>query len=345
MQAIDFFCGAGGMTEGMKQAGIKVLAGVDNDEGFKQTYEANHPNSLFLRNDIKALAFSELQENTGIQQDQDDLIFIGCSPCQYWSKMNTIKTKSRESRYLLRDFTMFIDHFNPGYVVIENVPGIFNKKDESPLPNFLAFLESKGYGYDYKTINTHYYGVPQKRRRFILIASRVTKYPEFPSEEPEGPVVKDYIGTNLFPKIGAGHRDHTSFLHATANLSERNLKRLSTIKQPGGNRENWSSEDQNPAYQKKGINFTDVYGRMWWNKPAPTITTKFHSLSNGRFGHPEQNRAISLREGACLQTFPVSYIFKGSGMGNIAKQIGNAVPPELAKRIGLSIKSYAHGRC
>jgi DNA (cytosine-5)-methyltransferase 1 len=254
--------------------------------------------------------------------------------------MNTIKTKSRESRNLLSDFQRFVSHFNPGFVVVENVPGIFNKSDESPLPNFLKFLNNRGYVVKYKKINANHYGVPQNRMRFVLIATRVSETLEFPvPDKLNRKVVRDFLADPKFYSIKAGHQDKTAFIHTTANLSSKNIIRIKKIKKPGGTRLSWKNDPelQNPAYIGMDHKFTDVYGRMWWNKPAPTITTKFHSISNGRFGHPEQHRAISLREGATLQTFPFNYIFKGSGTGSIAKQIGNAVPPELAKRIGLSI--------
>lgn len=340
LKAIDFFCGAGGMSTGMENAGINVIAGIDIEKGFEETYTANHNNSIFIHADIKKLTFKELSTKTKIKKNDNKLIFIGCSPCQYWSKMNTIKTKSSESKNLLSDFQKFVEFYNPGFVVVENVPGIFKKTEESPLPEFLKFLEKKKYTVRYKTINANHYGVPQNRRRFVLIASRINDSIAFPYPEKDNlPVVKDFIDNDSFYSIEAGHVDNSDFMHTTANLTPINIKRLKRIKKPGGTRLAWKndSELQIPAYIGKDNRFTDVYGRMWWDKPAPTITTKFHSISNGRFGHPKEHRAISLREGATLQTFPTNYIFKGTGIGSIAKQIGNAVPPLLAEKIGEAI--------
>ncbi len=185
--------------------------------------------------------------------------------------------------------------------------------------------------------------MPQTRKRFILIASRVNhvSLPE-PDTDPAA-TVKKFIGDKeVFPEIEAGHNDDTEFCHTSAGLSETNLKRLELTPPNGGTREAWQDTDlQLPVYEKhrkdEKFGFQDIYGRMFWNKPAPTITTRFYSLSNGRFGHPEQNRAISLREGATLQTFLPDYIFKAASITDISRIIGNAVPPELARRVGKAI--------
>ncbi len=174
-----------------------------------------------------------------------------------------------------------------------------------------------------------------------MIASRVDKSEIFPqAEEGRRPVVSDFIGIkNGFPKISSGHRNDSEFMHTTSGLSERNLEQIRKTGINGGSRLDWSdTELQLETYKKRNANsFKDTYGRMFWNKPAPTITTKFHSISNGRFGHPEEDRALSLREGATLQTFPKNFVFKTNSIGTTARIIGNAVPPEYAKRIGEAI--------
>lgn len=339
LKAIDFFCGAGGMSSGMAKAGINVLAGVDFDKSCEATYLANHKGSEFIHADIKELSFQDLESRVEIGRNDDNMVFIGCSPCQYWTKMNTIKTKSSESKNLLEDFQRFVNHYNPGHIVVENVPGIFNNQKESPLPAFLEFLAERNYITVYKTINAHNYGIPQNRRRFVLIASRVNENLQFPEESNERPVVADVLKSKKFYNIPAGHKDKTDFLHTSAGLSETNIRRLKKITTPGGTRLAWANDPdlQIPAYEGNDNRFTDVYGRMWWDKPSPTITTKFYSVSNGRFAHPEQHRAISLREGALLQTFDEDYRFVGNGVGQIARQIGNAVPPQLARKIGIAL--------
>jgi DNA (cytosine-5)-methyltransferase 1 len=341
LKAIDFFCGAGGMTYGLTLSGIKVLAGIDNNEECKETYEINNPNSKFIPDDIKELSVNKLQKLTDIRRNDDFLIFVGCSPCQYWTQINTSKSKSSETKDLLKDFHKFISYFLPGQIIVENVKGILDNQGESGLLNLLRFLEIYKYTYDYKIINALDYGVPQNRKRFLLVASRTTKEIRLPYPQSQEKLrVIDFIGVdNGFPKIGPGHNDNTDFLHTTADLTEKNIKRLEKTPSNGGLRSAWKDDPelQIDAYKGKDKTFQDTYGRMRWDKPAPTITTKFHSISNGRFAHPEENRGLSLREGATLQTFPKTYIFKGSGIGSIARQIGNAVPQEMARRIGLSI--------
>jgi DNA (cytosine-5)-methyltransferase 1 len=339
--AVDFFCSGGGMTSGFRKAGIKVLGGVDIDAECEKTYTANNPGTKFILSDIKKLEFSTLEKELKLKKNDDNLIFIGCSPCQYWTKINTDKTRAKKTRNLLIDFQKFVDHFRPGFIVIENVPGIANRLHESPLKAFLDFLDKEGYHYKHDILNASHYGVPQTRRRFLLIASRVKDNISLPVADTKDklPTVRDFIGDKKrFKPILAGHRDLTKFLHTTSGLSAKNIQRIKLTPHNGGKRDAWKdSELQIPAYKKKDHLFQDVYGRMYWDRPAPTITTRFLSISNGRFGHPDQDRGISLREAARLQTFDLSYKFYYSSMATAARIIGNAVPPILAKKIALSI--------
>lgn len=334
--AIDFFCSAGGVTCGFKQAGINVLGGIDIDKNCQLTYEKNN-NSKFLCADISTLDKRELSTIFKIIRNQNNLIFIGCSPCQYYSNIKTDKTKSSQSRLLLIDFQEYIDYYRPGYIFIENVPGLDYKID-SPLSKFKNFLSYNDYSFDDGIINAKYYGVPQNRRRYVLVASRVNRNIKLPDCDKNRIItVRDSIGNyEIFKPIKAGTIDRTDFQHSTANLSYLNLERIKRTKKDGGDRRNWESD---PKLRSKSFNGShyDVYGRMHWDKPAPTITTRFISYSNGRYGHPEQDRAISLKEGAILQSFPMEYIFYSDSLVSISKMVGNAVPPELAKRIGESL--------
>lgn len=338
LKAVDFFCGAGGMSYGLQQAGVQVLAGIDNSPDCSKTYTFNVAGAQYLRKDICRLSAPELGRKLGLTKNCDDLIFAGCSPCQFWSKIRTDKTKSEQTAHLLKQFQKFIKFFRPGFVIVENVPGLYKRTDESVLPSFLRFLERLGYKWSDGIVNANHYGVPQNRMRYLLVATRLSDYVELPiAEINKKLVVKNFIGTkNGFPEIPAGHRDSSPFHHTAAALSPDNLKRIAMTAKSGGDRSAWKDDKtlQIAAYDGRDNIFRDVYGRMYWNKPAPTITTRFNSFSNGRFGHPQENRAISLREGATLQTFPKSYQFFGPSLNSIAKQIGNAVPPELAKRIG-----------
>lgn len=329
------------MTCGFQKAGIDVIAGIDFDADCQKTYETNNKGSKFILADIKNLSFEKFNEYTNVKINDDDLIFIGCSPCQYWSMIKTDKKKSEESKNLLNDFKRFVDYYNPGTVIIENVPGIFTKKNESPLEDFLVFLNKKNYRYDKRIINASHYGVPQTRKRFLLIASRIVESVKLPAPLISSlPVVADFISTEKgFPILTSGAIDSSTCLHATATLTEINLIRIRMTAPNGGTRLAYVNDKALaiPSQFEERIAFKDTYGRMSWDKPAPTITTKFISLSNGRFGHPDQDRALSLREGATLQTFDISYQFYGKGLGAIARQIGNAVPPLLAEQIAKSI--------
>ncbi|WP_158859343.1 DNA cytosine methyltransferase [Lunatibacter salilacus] len=338
--AVDFFSGAGGMSCGFSQAGVKILAGIDIDNQFKQTYLANHKGAKFINKDIIRYQPEDLQEELNLAKFDDELIFIGCSPCQYWSKINTTKHKAAYTNNLIWDFQRFIKYFMPGYIVVENVPGIINKKNNHILLDFLDFLTFQGYRSEHRIVRTDHYGVPQKRNRFVLIASRVKDKIVFPEPEITNKLnVRNYIGPDQgFAKIDAGHLDKSDYAHSTSSLSALNLERIRSTPKNGGTREAWSQNPrlQIPAYMGKDNIFRTIYGRMSWDKPAPTITTRFIAVSCGRFGHPEEDRGLSLREGATLQTFPKDYKFIG-GLVSIAKQIGNAVPPEMAKRIAESI--------
>lgn len=346
LKAIDFFCGGGGMTCGLRQAGINVIAGVDFDKAVGETYEYNNPGSRFIQSDIKRLRSDHFERNFGLQKNDDNLILVGCSPCQYYSIINTDRKKSIKTKDLLRSFARFVEYYRPGYVLVENVPGIMTNKD-SILPEFLQRLDELGYHNNkYEVLDLCYFGVPQSRRRFSMIASRLDVEIRLPEKDDHLAVLKDYIGeTHGFPRIPAGHKDKSEFNHSVAGLSEVCLERMRLTPHDGGSRDAWANNDrlQLPCYVGHDNSFKDNYGRMAWDKPAPTITTKFFSISNGRFGHPEEDRAISIREGATLQTFPKEYVFKTNSIATAAKLIGNAVPCEYARRLGETIKSYSDG--
>lgn len=340
LKAVDFFCGAGGMSCGFSQSGIQILAGIDIESQFKETYLANHAKSTFINRDIVRYQPIELQNEINISKFDDKLIFIGCSPCQYWSKINNAKHKSSYSNNLIYDFQRFIKYFMPGYVVVENVPGIVNSKNNHVLLSFLDFLTFHGYRYEYRIIRTDHYGVPQKRNRFVLIASRITDQIIFPKKEiSESMTVRSFIGHhNGFPVLNDGHNDPDDIMNSTSALSPLNKMRIRATPKNGGDRMAWKDDPklQVPAYIGKDHYYRSVYGRLWWDRPSTTITTRFIATSCGRFGHPEEDRGLSLKEGATLQTFPKNYKFKG-GLVSIAKQIGNAVPPEMARRMADAI--------
>jgi DNA (cytosine-5)-methyltransferase 1 len=345
LKAVDFFCGAGGMSLGLSKSGIDVLAGVDNASDCRRTYERNIPGAKFIKHDISTLSAPELARRLSLRIDDRSLVFAGCSPCQFWSKIRTDKTRAAQTAFLLKQFQKFIRHFRPGFVVVENVPGLYSQKQQTILPDFIRFLEGLGFAWDDGIINANDYGVPQNRMRYLLIATRLSPRVALPSPSPDPLLtVSAFIGVaNGFREIAAGHRDASDFQHTSSALSPDNLRRIRKTEESGGDRSAWKDDEtlQIDAYRGRDDIFRDVYARMYWNRPAPTITTRFNSFSNGRFGHPEEDRAISIREGATLQTFPKDFVFHASSMNHLARQIGNAVPPELARRIGQHLISIA----
>ncbi len=341
LKAVDFFCCSGGVTCGFRKAGIKVLGGIDIDGSYKETYEKNNKDSLFIQADIAQYQPEQLAAQLNILPDMNDLIFIGCSPCQYYTTIQTDKTKSSKGKLLLEEFKRFVDYFRPGFLFIENVPGLETKKG-TPLSQFKDHIASLGYVFDDDVVNASRYKVPQSRKRYVLIATRLTKNIKVPVPKTKNEVtVRQAIGH--LPAIAAGHKDDRIDKHWTGRLEPINLKRLRKTPHNGGTRLAWKDNEtlQLECYKGKDKTFADVYGRMFWDLPSPTITTKFYSISNGRFGHPEQDRAISIKEGAILQSFPANYHFYSDSMVIAARMIGNAVPPKLAQAIaGCLLQCY-----
>lgn len=341
LKVVDFFCSGGGMSSGMQDAGIKVIAGIDYDINCKETYEANIQGAKFIHADAFDYTEQQLERELNLQRNDDDLILIGCSPCQFWSIINTDRQKSSRSKSLLNEFRRFVEYFNPGYVIVENVPGVLRRKEESGLDYFIEWLNQQGYRVHCNIHNVNEYGVPQNRKRLTLIANRISDIELQPvKHEGEKLTVFDVIGEhNGFPKVNAGHKDNTDFMHSVAGLKQINIDRLNLTAKDGGDRMSYVNDEllAPKCHKDDFVNFKDTYGRMWWHRQSPTITTKFFSISNGRFAHPEENRAISIREGAVLQTFPKEYIFKTTSIANTARMIGNAVPPRYATAIGNAI--------
>lgn len=340
MFAVDFFCGGGGMTRGLLDAGIQVLAGIDSNPDCRNTYEKNNHNTYLLC-DICELTPEQLVDKFPLLKNNDEVMLVGCAPCQPFSLLrreafdengNPIPHKSVN---LLTEFGRFVKKIKPAHVMVENVPGLKGKGSDV-LDAFKNMLDKEGYKLAEDTIYARDYGVPQNRRRYVLIASRLFK-PEIPNpthgNKPNLLPYKTVRQTiEKYPAIKAGEIHNTISNHRCANLSELLLQRIKATPHNGGSRTDWPDNLVLKCHKSfKG--HTDVYGRMKWDEPSPTLTVKCFSLSNGRFGHPEQDRAISLREAAALQTFSDDYIFYGS-VQEVGKQIGNAVPVLLAKFMG-----------
>lgn len=332
MRAIDFFCGGGGMTRGLLNAGIEVLAGVDICPEYEETYTINNHN-LYLARSITDITEEEILEIIPDIHNADDVLFVGCAPCQPFSKQRNVPEEHRD-RSLLLEFGNVVEQYHPAYVVVENVPDI-TKRGQDIFNQFLNTLTANGYHYAYAVLNAKKYGVPQNRNRLVLIASHLTEA-FLPPPLHDGinvPYVTVAQAIGHYPAIEAGEVDHNVPNHAATSLSALNLQRIQATAHDGGLRVDWPEHLVLNCHNGRA-GHTDVYGRMAWNSTAPTLTSKCCSLSNGRFGHPEQDRAISFREAAALQSFPDDYIFYGNSNAVIARQIGNAVPVLLAQAIG-----------
>lgn len=341
INAVDLFCGVGGLTCGVQKAGINVIAGYDIAKECQFAYEFNN-NAKFIFKDIKEIADDEILNL--YPKDTDIKVLMGCAPCQPFSAYSH-RYKESETRKtkmdLLDYFGKQVELVEPEIVSMENVPQLRN---DPVFENFVNLLNKNGYFVDWKIVYAPEYGVPQNRKRLLLLASRLGNISLLePTRTKENyPTVREAI-SNLRP-LEAGEIDIEDFLHRARKLSDLNIKRIKSSR-PGGTWEDWDEDLLPNCYKKKsGESYKSVYGRLEWDKPASTITTQFVGYGNGRFGHPEQNRALSLREGAILQTFPIDYRFvekpEDTAFVKLAVQIGNAVPVKLGEVIGKSIKRH-----
>ena len=343
MKAFDFFCGAGGLTRGLLDAGIEVVAGFDCDERCRYTYEYNNPGVRFIEADIRDINLNDLVTK-GRMRKYDNVLFAGCAPCQPFSSQR----KGNERRHdatLLGEFGRLVEAALPGYVLIENVPGIARVRGFSTFRRFLRMLEANDYLFVYDILDTKCYGVPQNRRRLVLLASRYLR-PSLPEPKygtPLRPFRTVRQAISHFPAISAGECHPDIPNHIAASISELNLERLRHTPHDGGDRRSWPKRLRLKCHKGNYEGHTDVYGRMYWDRPAPALTGRCHSISNGRYGHPEQDRAISLREAAAIQSFPDGYEFFGSNK-HVALQIGNAVPVRLAEHLGKHILQLENSR-
>ena len=378
--AVDFFCGAGGTTRGLLDAGGYVIAGIDKDESCRETYEHNNKNTTldgeapaFLAYDMfpKISDYPQGEQHEVWEQlnkliphyrrlaDGVPLLFAICAPCQSFTKfvqrrMTQDRAAGRErDRSLLSMTLTFIEAFEPEMIVSENVATISTGAYKQNWEEFRGQLDGK-YDTGSDIVCASDFGIPQFRRRSILIALRRQEgdapsafnlsIPSSDPDAPSNPSVRAAI--DHLPTLRAGEQDDGFENHRCRDLEEINRQRLKSL-EPG--EPNW--ELKNTKYgdlrlechkrlEEKGRKgFGDVYTRMHPDRPSPTITTRFHSISNGRFGHfdVEQVRGISLREGATLQSFPEDYVFYGNGMDTIARMIGNAVPPKLSAFMAKSL--------
>lgn len=312
--------------------------GLDVDQDSAASFQANFPDATFLLGDIREMEAEILAPLIGSRGQP--LLFCGCAPCQPFSKQNRNKNLKDPRRDLLGEFSRFVERWLPEYVFVENVPGLQKVKGKNgPFNKFSRLLAKLGYSQVSDVVSAMSFGVPQTRKRLVLLAqlNGQASLPP-PTHGPMGKpymTVRDAIGG--LPPLTAGSTDPNDPHHQAALLSEINLKRIAHTPE-GGGRESWPSELHLDCH-KAHSGHSDVYGRLAWDKMASGLTTRCISYSNGRFGHPEQNRALSVRETALLQTFPRDYRFSGS-LASRAKQIGNAVPPAMSYAVGCHLLKF-----
>lgn len=329
---IDLFCGAGGLAYGLKKAGLTVKAGVDLDPSCRHPLEEN-TGAEFARRDVADLKAADLRVWFG---NADVRVLAGCAPCQPFSTYSQSR-KSVDKRWnLLKHFQRLAVAVKPEIVTMENVPGLASQK---VWKNFIAALRRAKYHVSWREVACDEYEVPQSRKRLVLLASLLGPIELRASDSELKITVKEAIGD--LPPIAAGEAYADDPLHASASLKDINLQRI-RASTPGGTWRDWPEELRAACHRKdSGKTYPSVYGRMEWGKPAPTMTTQCYGFGNGRFGHPEQDRAISLREAAIIQSFPKDYSFLKEGetvtFERLGTLIGNAVPPKLGEAIGNSI--------
>ena len=339
VQAVDLFCGVGGLTIGLESAGIKVCEGYDIDPECVYPYEQNSSSKYRLKN-VQEVTPEDI--NAALV-DAEVKVLVGCAPCQPFSTYTQGLDLEEASRWkLVKHFADLAAGASPDVVSMENVRKLASHPS---FKHFLKVLDREGYWISYQHVDCRKYGVPQNRTRLVLLASKLG-----PIEliEPTHPNQSDWLTVEEtiwhLPPISAGECDKNDKLHVSSSLSELNLKRIRASK-PGGTWRDWPEHLVASCHQKKsGKTFPGVYARMEQNKPSPTMTGQCFGFGNGRFGHPQQDRAISLREAALLQTFPPSFKFVDQSesvrMKTVGRMIGNAVPPRLGEVIGKSITRH-----
>lgn len=335
------FCGAGGLTRGLLDAGITVRKGFDINEKFKETYEKNNEGAEFIAKDVAEVTREDVLQNIDLKDNY--LLLAGCAPCQPFSAINKQNSEKDKRKSLLLEFGRLVQQTKPDFIFIENVPGLANGKGRKIFDEFKSGLDALGYHSVYKIVDAKQYGVPQKRKRLILLASTkgIVDFPAPTHGRGEGlapyRTVREAISKYPVLRDGSFHSEVIN--HQAGALSPINKERLKLTKKNGGSRKDLPKRLVLKCHLKHRGHH-DVYGRMRWDDVAPTLTCRCTHITNGRFGHPTQTRGVSVREAAALQTFSDEYTFYGTFTLNTL-MVGNAVPPLLAKKIGAVFSSVA----
>ena len=321
INAIDIFSGCGGLSEGLKQAGFKVIAGVEIDKNASKAYRMNHKDTVLFENDIRKLDPNEILK---LLNGKPLHLLAGCPPCQGFSSIRKLNRKSAvqdERNSLIDEYYRFVEELNPLTIMLENVPGIV---DYTLFKAMIQKLKKLGYNITYKVVNVANYSVPQRRRRLVLIGSKICKI-DIASGINTIMTVRDALCKT---KIRDNDELHKIYQKHTRKIQEM----ITLIPKDGGSRKDLPEQYQLECHKKKNVGFYDVYGRLSWDTVSSTITGGCLNPSKGRFLHPEEDRCISAREAALLQTFPVDYKFPTDiPKAELALLIGNALPPKFSR--------------
>jgi len=333
---IDLFCGSGGVTAGLKAAGWKILAAVDNDPVAARTYRTNHPEVVLLEEDIRDEGIGA-RLGVAIGNAKVDLMVV-CAPCQPFSSQNRSGKADSRDQLIVRSAAL-VEFIRPRLVFFENVPGLASPRHSAILHELTDRMAGLGYHLSGPLVrDAADFGVPQRRRRCIMLASRCREAVElFKALDLSAPrrSVQDAIGD--LSSLGPGEQSQTDSLHRARSHSTLALQRLRAIPKDGGSRCSLPPALR-LACHSDDSSFPDVYGRMSWSTVAPTLTTGCTDVTKGRFAHPEQDRSITPREAARLQTFPDEYAFIGNST-QLARQIGNAVPPLMITKLAQGFRA------
>jgi DNA (cytosine-5)-methyltransferase 1 len=335
LTSIDLFSGAGGLSCGLVSEGFKIAAAVELDPISAKSYALNHTEANIIVDDIRRLSGPYLLQQANVSRGELDLL-TGCPPCQGFS---TLRTKRKEKlgadprNDLISEILRLVRSMRPRALVVENVPGLAK---DNRFDDFRHGLQKSGYRSQYEILNASDFGVPQRRKRLVLVALRGRDLPiNWSSHCSEEKTVRGAIG-HLKPAGSSGDILHD----IPENRTPAMMTRIRATPKNGGSRRDIPRELQCSCHLRGSGGYFDVYGRMAWDSVSPTITSGCSNPSKGRFLHPEEDRAITLREAALLQTFPSNYKFcLERGKDHVARQIGNAFPPELIRPIAKVIKN------
>lgn len=330
--AIDLFSGCGGLSEGMKQSGFKIIAGIENDSYAADCYSLNHPGVILFREDIRKISTPKLKK---ILNGKKLHLLAGCPPCQGFSSIRRLNKKfavKDDRNDLVLEYYRFVEKLKPLTIMLENVPAL---KDYSLFIKIINKLRRLKYIIDYKVVNLQDYGIPQRRKRLVMVGSRLGELSIAPSNGIKA-IVHDAIG-ELEPIEKTNDPFHKIFAHHRSKIREM----IEKIPKNGGSRTDLPEDFLLECHKKSNVGFNDVYGRLSWDNYSSTITGGCLNPSKGRFLHPEENRCITAREAALLQTFPRDYKFSlNIPKTTLALLIGNALPPKFSYIQCKNIKSH-----